>query len=494
MFVVSLESQLAIVRVFYYSDGMEFGAADAIGNPVEDALDQLSTGLDHLIKLVEDGGLDQVDDAGLVGFLQGFERFRNRLSLIDHVGIAGLVARDLPTKLCQGSARRVLASALRISKSEAARRVRAAEAVGPRTSMLGESLDPVRPHLAAAQRDGEVSAEQVAIIERAITPVDRRGFDPADIAAGEQLLIAHARSFGPEDLRQLADRVVDAIDPDGTLPNEELNADRRFLQLRPTKDGAWTGEFRLTGAAGAKLKALLDPLAVPRVCPPDHAEPAAEGSPMMKLSPLHDIDTRHHGQRLRDALEELCDRLLQAGDTVPTGGVPATVIVTIDLDDLRNRCGYGRSVDGTLIPTTTLLEIANQAEIIPAVLNAAGAVLDLGRSRRIATHTQTLALTARDGGCSFPGCDRAPQWCERHHIQEWIDGGSTDIGNLTLLCRYHHHNFAARGWQCRINTDGLPEWTPPKWIDRTQTPLINTRIRGGLVARKHARNRHPSRT
>ena len=232
-------------------------------NPVDQALDQLSVGLDHLVKLVEDGGLDHYDDHGLVGFLQGFERVRNRLSLVDHVSIAAVEGRDLPQTLCQGSVRRVLTSALRISKAEAARRVRASDAVGPRVSMLGEPLIAVRPYLAVAQRDGELSTEQVAIVERALTPVDRRGFDPADIDAGEQLLVRHARSFGPEDLKQLADRVLDAIDPDGTLPKDELNHDRRFVHLRPTRDGAWTGEFRLTGVAGAKLKALLDPLATP---------------------------------------------------------------------------------------------------------------------------------------------------------------------------------------------------------------------------------------
>jgi hypothetical protein len=418
---------------------------------------------------------------------------RNRLSLVDHVSIAAVEQRDLPQKLCQGSARRVLTSALRISKAEAARRVRAAEAVGPRSSMLGEPLAAVRPYLAAAQRDGDISSEQVAIIERAITPVDRRGFDPADVTAGEQLLVTHAKSFGPEDLKQLADKVVDAIDPDGTLPKDQLNSDRRFVHLRPTKDGAWTGEFRLTGAAGAKLKALLDPLTQPRICPAGQAEPVAEGSALVKPDPVADPDMRHHGQRMHDALEDLCDRLLQAGDTVPSGGVPATVIITIDLDDLLGRCGYGRTADGTLLPAATVLQMANNADIIPAVLNSAGAVLDLGRSRRIASHTQTLALIARDGGCSFPACDRGAPWCERHHIQEWVDGGETNLQNLTLLCRYHHHNFASRGWHCRINTDGLPEWTPPGWVDRTRTPLINSRIRGTLAARKHAPCGKPSR-
>ena len=77
--------------------------------------------------------------------------------------------------------------------------------------------------------------------------MDRRGFDPADIAAGEALLTEHAAVFPPEDLRLLADRVVDAIDPDGTVPNDQLNDDRRYFHLRSTRDGAYVGDFRLTG-------------------------------------------------------------------------------------------------------------------------------------------------------------------------------------------------------------------------------------------------------
>jgi delta-aminolevulinic acid dehydratase/porphobilinogen synthase len=73
---------------------MEVGAADATGNPVVQALDQLTVGLDHLVKLVEDGGLDHYDDPGLVGFLQDFEKVRNRLSLVDHVSIAAVEVRS----------------------------------------------------------------------------------------------------------------------------------------------------------------------------------------------------------------------------------------------------------------------------------------------------------------------------------------------------------------------------------------------------------------
>ena len=100
--------------------------------------------------------------------------------------------RNLPEALTQPSMIRVLMSVLRLSPGEASRRVRAAAAVGERTSMLGEPLAPLRPHLAAAQHAGRVSPEQVSIIERALAQVDRRGFDPADLDNGEQLLVGFA--------------------------------------------------------------------------------------------------------------------------------------------------------------------------------------------------------------------------------------------------------------------------------------------------------------
>ena len=170
-----------------------------------------------------------------------------------------------------------------------------------------------------------------------------------------------------------------------------------------------------------------------------------------------------------------------------SGGTPATVIITIDIDDLLANTGYGVAGDGTLIRTETVRSLTDQAEVYTAFLTGAGQLLRLGRSRRIATRSQTIALITRDSGCSFPGCDTAPEFCERHHIKAWIDGGTTDLDNLTLLCRYHHHNFASKGWDCQINADGLPEWRPPWWIDRNRQPLVNNRIRGQLASQHHRR-------
>ena len=126
-------------------------------SPVDLALEQLTLGVDHLVKLLEDGGLDHYDNPGFVTFTQDFEKIRNRIPLADHRIVADAERRNLPEVLTQPNLVRMLMSTLRLSPGEASRRVRAAAAVGDRQSMLGEPLTPIRPHLAAAQRTGEIA-------------------------------------------------------------------------------------------------------------------------------------------------------------------------------------------------------------------------------------------------------------------------------------------------------------------------------------------------
>lgn len=439
----------------------------------------LEAAFDDVQVALDEGLLETLDDRGLLEFMRSFERLRNRLPLVDHHVVGDADRRRLAETLSERSTTALLVSTLRLSPAEASRRVHAAAACGPRRSMLGEPLDPPRPVLAAAQRAGEVSTEQLAMIIRALEPVDRAGFDPADVDAGERLLTGWAATFGPRELRGLVDRVVSAINPDGSRPDDELNADRRHFSMRATKDGAWVGDFRLTGALGAKLSAVLGPLSEPRPSVVGTCV-AADGTEQ----PGCEVDPRTLPQRRHDALEEVCDRLLRTGTLPDTGGTPATVVVTIGLEQLEERVGTGSTSDGTPLSVAQLLALAGEAEIIPVVLARSGAVLDLGRTRRLASPSQTLALTARDGGCSFPGCAHPPEWCERHHVVAWADGGETNLDNLTLLCRYHHHNFLDRGWRCRIDEDGLPEWTPPAWVDRERRPLVNARILAARLSRR----------
>ncbi len=441
---------------------------------LDTALDDFDETVDRLVGLTQGGGLLGVEDARLIEVMQRFERSRNRLAGVDHGFVASLVERDLPARLVSGSPTRLLTSVLRLSPAEAAGRVRASAALIAGHSPTGQPIPAVRPLLSQAQAIGEVNPEQVAVIESALRKVDRPGFDPADIAAGEALLVGFASSFGARDLRRLARQVVDAIDPDGTLPDDDLSADRRFLHLRAAKDGSFVGEFRLTPSCGVKLETVLGPLVHRRPDVPS----AVEGRQPVS-------DERSFEQRMHDGLEEVCDRLLRSGSLPDSGGTPATVVVTVNVDDLMTRAGHATSASGSPLSVPEALRLAGEAEIVPVVLTSSGEILELGRTRRIASPSQTLALIARDGGCSFPGCDRAPDLCERHHIVAWVDGGSTNLNNLTLLCRYHHHNFAERGWTSELNADGLPVWRPPRWVDPDRKPQLNHRILATCAARRH---------
>ena len=104
---------------------------------------------------------------------QKFETIRNRQPLIDHRLIADAEAHHLSEEYCSSSMNQFLIRVLQLSPGDAAARIRAAAAVGPRTTMVGEKLQPLLPRLAALQRDGVVSAEKVAIVERAMHQLTR---------------------------------------------------------------------------------------------------------------------------------------------------------------------------------------------------------------------------------------------------------------------------------------------------------------------------------
>jgi hypothetical protein len=50
---------------------------------VDAALDAVVTSFDRLLRLVEDGGLQQLDDQQFVRFLEDYERIRNRIRFVE---------------------------------------------------------------------------------------------------------------------------------------------------------------------------------------------------------------------------------------------------------------------------------------------------------------------------------------------------------------------------------------------------------------------------
>lgn len=423
------------------------------------ALAAFDAALDQLIHSATDplSGLLSLNHAVQTTFLRGFERARNRMAQVDHAIVLASETTGLPDHHAMRSTAIVLQSLLNLSAHVAHARVRAAEQLSTDLSPTGEVLPAKRPLLAGAVADGLVTPTQIDQILRGLTRLDKM----ADITSeqrshAEQVLTAHAGLLPPVELGRLVERIRDHIDPDGILHDHEYHDATRRVEWHVTADGSLRVEGKLTPVAGQKLRAVLEPLS--------------------RLNDSTDLpDTRSLEQRRHDALETVLDRILRAGDVPSTGGTPATVAVTIDHDDLVNRIGHGRCVDGTTMPTATLLRMADEATIIPTVLSSSGAVLEQGRSNRLANLAQSWALFVRDGGCTFPGCSTPPEWCQRHHVVAWIDGGDTNLDNLTLLCHYHHANFDRFGWSCRM-VDGLPWWTPPRGKDPDQAPRLHIRL------------------
>jgi len=57
--------------------------------------------------------------------------------------------------------------------------------------------------------------------------------------------------------------------------------------------------------------------------------------------------------------------------------------------------------------------------------------LYVGRSSRTVSGAQFKALVVRDRHCIVRGCHRRPSQCQAHHVRHWLDGGATDLDNLT---------------------------------------------------------------
>ncbi len=193
---------------------------------------------------------------------------------------------------------------------------------------------------------------------------------------------------------------------------------------------------------------------------------------------LPELEIPSRNTLLALALEEVCRRALavdRASSTPPR--VEATITLHTratdrachsDVDDDDDDAGVVGAVWwihdrlGRPLPAETLPAFLCDATFHAALLDSLGVPVDMGRDLRSATPAQRRALTVRDGGCAFPGCDCPATWCDAHHIARWTrDIGPTDLDNLVLLCRRHHRVAHRRGWTVTLDDTGWTHWTTP---------------------------------
>ncbi len=139
------------------------------------------------------------------------------------------------------------------------------------------------------------------------------------------------------------------------------------------------------------------------------------------------------------------------------------------LATLEARAGALAAGLGHLGPVTgdAARRIACDAAISRVITTGPSQILDVGRRTRTIHPALRRALVVRDGGCTHPGCDRPPSWCEAHHLHHWADGGPTTLANPTLLCRRHHrhthttHTTGTGTGTATATGSGKPAGQPP---------------------------------
>ena len=428
---------------------------------VVEVFDALSADLDRALEL----DFDALTPRECLAILRRCERLRRRLPAVEHPLVNRLAAAE-PTEI-GGKPRWVLADELHLTRGEAGRRITEAAELGPRRALTGEPLEPLRPEMATAQREGQISAAHIAVIRSffAYLPAE---IDSGTLDQAERHLTDLAGQCRPDELAKLAQRLADYLHPDGNYTDDQ-RAQRRGVVLGPQdRDGMSPIKGCLDPQARATLDAVLARWAAPGMCNPHDETPCIAGTPSQAAI---DADTRSAAQRTHDALTAMGRALLAAGNLGQHNGLPATIIVSTTLADLEAGTGKAHTGGGTWLPIRDVIAMASHAHHYLRIYDGAKE-LALFHTKRLASPGQRIVLYAKERGCSHPNCPVSGYCCEVHHDDDYATTRRTDIHSLTLRCSPHHELITSGGWKTRKRHDGTTQTLPPPHLDRGQ-PRIN---------------------
>ena len=307
-----------------------------------------------------------------------------------------------------------------------------------------EHHQPTRDALAT----GQVLVDQATAIMQAVDALPD-GLDPALVEQAEHHLIGQAAHFDAHGLTNLGKGLLHVIDPD--------TADAHYARLLEREERAAAQTMRLTladlGDGTTRLRGTLPTTQAQALRKQLLAFAAPKHRAAIHGTAQEPTGERLPGpQRLGQALCEWIERY--PTNRLPhTGGLTATVVVTIPLQTLHNGLEPGVLDTGTTISPGQARRLACEAGIIPMILDGDSQPLDVGRRRRFHTKAQRLAIAHRDQTCTAQGCDWPPGLCHIHHNNPWAVGGSTSVKDGRLLCPQHH----TRAHDPRYTTTKLPD-------------------------------------
>ena len=298
-----------------------------------------------------------------------------------------------------------------ISQWKARRWLAAAHAL-PHLTDLGDSL-----------QSGELGIDKVVELAR---------FADFESEAG---LITWAKRVSCAAVRRRAD-----IEVRRTIDDVRQAERARFLKWWHVDDGERVGlEGELPAAQGAVVVTALQRVANSLPVMPDEEGPGFADA------------------RRADALAALCSNRI-AQDADPDR---ATVVVHAQLGDLVGTSGSAAVEGGGVLHPETVRRLLCDSRIQTVLEDEGGEPVKLGRLSREPSAAMMRQLRYRDGECRFPGCG-SRRFTQAHHVVWWGDGGTTDLGNLLLVCAFHHRLVHEHGWKIERHEDGNVRWLPPK--------------------------------
>jgi hypothetical protein len=320
--------------------------------------------------------------------------------------------------------------------------------IGESRAMItaGATLDGEAPWMtpvADALQAGDVSVGATAAIRSGLgePTVDVS----ADVlAAAARQLVDESGDLPPHQVEALAREARDRIDAAGVADREAALREKRSLRIYRLPDGMTRLVALLDPENAAFVTDAIDRVTAPRrggvrFVDPDEQQRAIDVA----------ADPRTTEQLAFDAFVTMIRLAGAVDDGRVFGSRAPEVRVHVRSEQLERRQGFGWiEGESTMISLGTVERLICTVGALPIVFRDDGRPLKLGRSQRLFSAAQRIALAARDGGCLIPGCDRPPSWCEAHHIDEWgKHRGVTDVDSGLLLCRHHHmwvHDTGAR--------------------------------------------------
>jgi hypothetical protein len=329
-------------------------------------------------------------------------------------------------------------------------------ASGPESAALvavGSAMSDQKPWLRSVVdrvSAGELGIAAAAAITRGLgEPAD--AVDADALARAADKLVESARLLTPEKLAQRARRARDELDAEGVADREQALRARRYLRLIPQDDGMTRISGLLDPESAALVTDALDRVTMPRRGGVRFVDDAEK-----RRSAEIAHDPRTTGQLALDAVVQMIRRAAAVDDGTIFGIKAPAVRVHVRLADLQ-RGGGAAHVEGQSagLSVGTVHRMICAHGVVPILFDHDGRAMNVGRTQRLFTARQRIALASRDGGCLIPGCDRPPSWTEAHHIDEWdAHDGRTDIDQGVSLCCHHHMWVHHGGRRIRFSDDG----------------------------------------